>query len=304
MTFEAIYLGKYRCEPGPARTYAQELRELGKAAGETEDAYAVGLNLDRREFEGEAGDSFRAQCKARMLAAAELRANMGHLSEAAGEAARDAHDIAILLDEMVAIAHTGGLVVSSDAIHPPDNAVRREDTPALVQGWRAWDQLTSRRAAVDASYHQSIDDWVQAIAHYGYSEWARDSVPAGAWIPDTHHDKGDGLPENPVMHDRIAPVEVPSQVAAALLGRHEGGRFDSDSRAQWIEGHRNKLGEWVHAHWQPFGPDGHGTIIFATDNPHAGEHSSGATRARWVDGRWEPVVPDRPPSVVRPLAGS
>ncbi len=262
MTFEPIRIGRYRCDPEPARVLARELHELSQAAADLEAAYTAGARLDRGELDGEAGVSLRLRCRLRLDTAGQLCTNLHSLGGAAEELARDTYGIGILLDEMVHIARDGGLALSDGSIHPPHATTRIEDTPALVQGWRAWDRLTARHADVAARYERTVDDWVRALGRHGFSD-GRDVLP----------------PSGP----------------STMLG--EQHRLDAESRAQWVEGHRGRDGEWVHAHWQPIGPDGHGTF-FAAGSPHAGEHPTGATRARWVDGRWEPVVPEpRPPAI-------
>ncbi|WP_426245691.1 hypothetical protein [Nocardioides sp. LHG3406-4] len=277
MTFAPIDLGRFRCDPAPAPAYAAELRALGRAVRRAEVAYATGFGLDRRRFDGAAGDSFRARCRSLLDAATEVSGNLASLSEAAEELSLDAQRLDGLVDETMRLARTGGLVVAADTIHPPDAESRFEDTPALVQGWRAWDAVTQRHIEVETTYGRILDDWIRALGRFGYSAWARDRVLQG---PD----------------DVLPPPAAPPVIGPRPPG--DAPRLDEESRAWWVEGHRGWDGEWVHAHWRPLGPEGHLPVVLADRGPHVGEHPSGATTARWVGGRWQPVVPERlPPSI-------
>ena len=316
MGWNPVPVDYLEAEPSAVRELAHGLRALGAALLGCGAAFRAGGTVPTQVFEGRAGGRFRARCLDRRAEALATAVELESLSGAADELARDLDDLRLLLQQVRGVAHGGGLEVGGAAVWPPHPAERREDTPALRAAWSAYDRcwtlretFETRRDAAERAWRTALRDVPVRGPHRPRPEPGSPALPpAGA----------------PSVGDRVlSPVEAPphrpEDRRGAILGGTCEPRYDERSRARWIEGHRDSDGACVHAHWQPVGPDGHGSGAvevtrvpgFRDDDgtwhharwreeghPHAGEHPSGARLARWVDGRWEPVGREpRPPSV-------
>lgn len=257
MAWNPVPVDLLEAEPSDVRHLADDLRALGARLLGCGAVLRAGSAVPADSFDGVAGDRFRSTCLLQREVALATALELEALGGAADELSRDLDDLRVLLQQLRGIAHGGGLEVGAAAVWPPHPTERHEDTAALRAAWSAYDRCWTLRETLETRRDAAERAWRTALlgATVDVDPPPPERVPA---------------PESGEAAGRVA----------GLLGPGAGPRLGEHSRARWIEGHRGRDGEWVHAHWQPVGPDGHGSrtveVTRVDGHPHACEHPSGA----------------------------
>ena len=284
MTFEAVRLGRYRASrnpprptPGAARPRQRRRRGRGRLRGGPQPSTGESRERPATASAPSAGCACGPPRSSRPTWVASARPPTRQ--------ARDARDIAALLDEMVEHRPRRRLVVSGDAIHPPDHEVRKEDTPRSCRGGgpgtgsrhvtRPSPRRTSRRRRLGPGDRRLRPRVGAAL------------VPDGPWVPDAPRRGGACCPRGRPRGGAPGASPAGRRPRRRPLRRGLPGPVD--------RGHRTRRASGCP-------PTGSPSVLTATAASFAGRATrtpvstwSGATRARWVDDHWEPVVPEPGP---------